>query len=185
MINPIANIKTLFDFGRSQERIIFTKLKRLLKETKATVEYTNQKLEKRLPFDFKITLGNKTITVDVETTPLTSNWHHKWCAQGTVEEVLNRGLRMPARKFDKQTGEVHLYLKFSPDRKGFFCFVFPEVVKYLKDGEPDRKNAVSHVKPNNSNFKVIPWIDVLSLKHCVILDDFPALKNKISEMLKK
>ena len=185
MENIFNNIKTIFDFGRSQEKKIFTQLKRLLSETKATIEYTNQKSEKRLPHDFKITLGTKTVTLDVETTPLTSPWHKKWCDKGTVEEVLNRGLRMPLRKFDKQVGGNHFYLKLSPDRKHFFCFVFPEVIFHLKDGEQDRRNSASHVKANNNFFKVIPWSDISSSKNCVIIDDFPALKNKIKETLKK
>ena len=185
MENPFANIKTIFDFGRSQEKRIFLQLRRLLKETKANIEYTNIKSDKRLPHDFKITLGTKTVTLDVETTPLTSNWHKKWCDKGTVEEVLNRGLRMPLRKFDKQRGSNHFYLKLSPDRKHFFCFVFPEVALHLQDGEEDRRNSASHVKPNNNFFKVIPWADLSSSKSCVIVDDFDTLRLKIIEMLKK
>lgn len=182
--NPLSNIKTIFDFGRSQEKIIFQQLKRLLKETKTEIEYTNKKSEKRLPHDFEVRKNNKSVYIDVETTPNTSPWSIKWDEKGTVEEVLNRGLRMPLRKFDKQIGDVHLYLKFSPSRKHFFCFVFPEVSKHLVDGEKDRMNKASHVKPNNNFFKVMPWSEVNNLKNCVIFDDFPALKQKILELLK-
>ena len=185
MNNPFANIKNAFDFGRSKEQKIFTQLKRLLKETKIVVEYVNKKTEKGKPHDFIITLGGKTITLDVETTPLTSDWHQKWIKKGTTEEVLNRGLRMPLRKFNKLNGNVHLYLKFSPDRKCFFCFVFPEIVQHLKDGKKDRMNSASKIKPGNNSFKIIPWSETMLLKNCVIIDDFPALKNKIKEMLRK
>lgn len=183
--NIFANIKTIFDFGRGQEKKIFTQLKRLLRETKATIEYTNIKSDKRLPHDFKISLGTKTITLDVETTPNTSPWHGRWIKQGTTEEVLNRGLRMPMRKFVKQSGGKHIYLKLSPDRKCFFCFIFPDVIEHMKDGEEDRRNAASHVKPNNNFFKVVPWSVVEQSKNCVIVDNFPALRTKIMEMLKK
>ena len=183
--NIFSNIKTIFDFGRSQEKKIFTQLKRLLKETKIVVNYVNQKSEKGKPHDFTITYGDKTIKLDVETTPLTSAWHHEWVKKGTIEEILNRGLRIPLRKFKKLNGNVHLYLKFSPDRKCFFCFVFPEIIQYLKDGKKDRKNSASHIKPFNNDFKIIQWNEVSSLKNCVIVDDFGALRLKIVEMLKK
>lgn len=182
--NPLSNIKTIFDFGRSQEKVIFQQLKRLLKETKVEIEYTNQKSDKRLPYDFKINKDNKSVFIDVETTPLKENWHKNWCSKGTVKEVLNRGLRMPMRKFEKQTGDKHLYIKLSPDRKHFFCFVFPEVSEYLQDGVKDRHNNASHIKPNNNRFKIIPWSEVDNLKNYVIIDDFPALKQKIIELLK-
>ena len=183
--SPLKNIKTAFDFGRSQEKIIFQKLKRLFKKTQIDIEYTNQKGDKRLPYDLKIIKDNKIITVDIETTPLISEWHKRWVEKGTCEEILNRGLRMPLRKFNKQIGENHLYLKMSPNRKCFFCFIFPEINQHLIDGIQDRKNSVSHVKPNNNEFKVISWSNINSLTHCVIIDDFEKLKNKIIEILKK
>lgn len=185
MENIFSNIKNVFDFGRSQEKLIFQQIKRLLKNTKVIIEYTNAKSDKRLPHDFKISAGAKTITLDVETTPLTSNWHKNWNLKGTCEEVLNRGLRMPLRKFNKLSGGQHLYLKLSPDRKSFFCFVFPEINKHLQTGEPDRKNTASHVKPFNNEFKVILWKEQNTVGGSLIVDDFPALKNKIVEMLKK
>lgn len=183
MKDPLANIKNAFDFGRAQEKKIFTQLKRLFIQTKATIEYINKKSDKRFPHDFKISLAGRTVTLDVETTPLTSPWHQRWIDKGTVKEVLNRGLRMPLRKFNKQTTGLHLYLKFGPDRKHFFCFVFPEASQHLKDGKKDRRNNASHIKPNNTEFKVIPWAETNNLKACVIIDDFHALKGKIKEML--
>ena len=183
--NPLANIKSAFNFGRSQEKKLYTQLRRLLQTENVKVEYVNQKVDKRLPYDFVVTRHKKTLTIDVETTPLKENWHQKWVDQGTVKEVLKRGLRMPLRKFEKQTGDRHLYLKLSPNRKCFFCFVFPEVNNYLIDGEQDRKNNAAHIKPGNNNFKVISWNSVDTLKDCVIVDDFLALKEKIVEMLKK